>query len=290
MKSWLWNGAAFEPATGVPISDRGFRHGMAIFESMAVRDGAIEFWPQHQQRVLTACAERDFPMPAAPPPQSVAATPSSQHVAAAPPPQSVEAAVAAAGPIFESAGINGFARIYVTAGDGGPASPVTEPRIFLFIEPREPEREDCWALTFHDDFYHPMFGGLKTANYWFNTDALAQARARKFDEALLCNDFGELVSTCCANLFIVQGDRILTPPRAAGCRMGVVREWVIKRRKVEERRLRREDATTADEIFLTNSWLGVMPVATLEGRPLGPRSIGAKLAAEFAQRREGAEM
>ena len=263
MKSWLWNGSAFEPATGVPISDRGFRHGMAIFESMAVRDGAIEFWPQHQQRVLTACAERDFPMP--------------------------EAAVAAAGAVLESAGINGFARIYVTAGDGGPASPITESRVFLFIEPREPEREDCWSLTFHDDFYHPMFGGLKTANYWFNTDALAQARTRKFDEALLCNDLGELVSSCCANIFIVQGDRIFTPSRGSGCRNGVVREWVIKRRKVEERRLRREAATNADEIFLTNSWLGVMPIATLEGRPLGPRSIGPKLAAEFEQRREGTE-
>jgi branched-subunit amino acid aminotransferase/4-amino-4-deoxychorismate lyase len=43
---------------------------------------------------------------------------------------------------------------------------------------------------------------------------------------------------------------------------------------------------TADEIFLTNSWLGIMPVATLEGRPLGPRSTGPKLAAEFADRRE----
>ena len=260
MKSWLWNGSVFEPAAGVPISDRGFRHGMALFESMRVWDGAIEFWPQHQQRILTACAERDFPMP--------------------------EAAVTAAGAVLESAGTNGFARIYVTAGDGSPTSPVTEPRVFLFVEPREPEREDCWSLSFHDDFYRPMFGGLKTANYWFNTDALAQARARKFDEALLCNDFGELVSACCANVFIVQGDRILTPPRGAGCRMGVVREWVIKRRKVEERRLRREAATNADEIFLTNSWIGVMPVATLEGRPLGPRSIGAKLAAEFARRRE----
>lgn len=259
MKGWLWNGSAFEAATGVPISDRGFRHGMSLFESMRVWDGAIEFWQQHQQRVLTACGERDFPMP--------------------------EAAVAAAGPVFESAGVNGFARIYVTAGDGGPASPVTKPRVFLFIEPREPEREDCWALCFHDDFYRPIFGGLKTGNYWFNTDALAQARARKFDEALLCNDFGELVSSCCANVFIVKDDRVLTPSRASGCRNGVVREWVIKRRKVEERRLRREDATTADEIFLTNSWIGVMPIATLEGRPLGPRSIGPKLAAELAARR-----
>ena len=236
---------------------------MSLFESMRVWNGAIEFWPQHQQRILTACAERDFPMP--------------------------EAAVAAAGAIFENAGINGFARIYVTAGDGSSASPVIAPRVFLFIEPREPEREDCWSLTFHDDFYRPIFGGLKTANYWFNTDALAQARERKFDEAIFCNDFGELVSACCANVFLVKDDRILTPSRASGCRAGVVREWVIKRRKVEERRIRRQDAVNADEIFLTNSWLGVMPVATLEGRPLGHRSIGPKLAAEFEQRREGTE-
>ena len=260
MKAWLWNGGAFEPAESLPLGDRGFRYGMSLFESMCVHAGTIEFWPQHQQRILTACAERDFPMP--------------------------ETAVAAAGAIFESAGTNGFARIYVTAGDGGPAAPVTTSRVFLFIEPREPEREDCWSLTFHDDFYRPMFGGLKTANYWFNADALAHARAKKFDEALFCNDFGELVSACCANVFLVKDDRILTPSRASGCRAGVVREWVIKRRKTEERRIRREDAVNADEIFLTNSWLGVMPIATLEGRPLGHRSIGPKLAAEFAQRRE----
>jgi branched-subunit amino acid aminotransferase/4-amino-4-deoxychorismate lyase len=65
----------------------------------------------------------------------------------------------------------------------------------------------------------------------------------------------------------------------------VIREWVIGRRKVEERRLFREDVLRADEIFLTNSWIGVMPVATLEGRPLGPRSIGPRLAAELANRR-----
>jgi len=255
MKAWLWNDSAFKPAEAVPLTDRGFRYGMALFESVRVCDGRIEFWPQHQQRLLAACADRDFPLP--------------------------EAALAAAGPILECAGINGFARVYVTAGDGTPASPATTPRVFLLLEPREPEREESWALCFHDDHYRPVFGGLKTANYWFNAAALAQARARDFDEALLVNDFGEIVSTCCANVFIVKDERILTPSRSSGCRMGVVREWVVKRRKVEERRLRREDAVNADEIFLTNSWIGVMPIATLEGRPLGPRSIGPRLAAEL---------
>lgn len=260
MNGWLWNGHAFEPAEGLPFSDRGSRLGMALFESICVRNGAVEFWPQHQQRLLAACAERDFPMP--------------------------EAALAAAPAVLGNAGIDGFARAYVTAGDGSPASAITAPRVFLCIEPREPEREDCWEIGFHDDYYRPLFGGLKTASYWFNADALAQARARRLHEAVLFNDFGEVVSACCANLFLVKDDHILTPSRASGCRNGVVREWVIGRRKVAERRLRREDVTTADEIFLTNSWIGVMPVATLEGRPLGPRSIGPKLAAEFQNRRE----
>ena len=64
-------------------------------------------------------------------------------------------------------------------------------------------------------------------------------------------------------------------------RLGVAREWVCKRRKVEERRLRREDLLAADEVFITNSWLGVMPIATIEGRPLGQRRVGPKLSAEW---------
>jgi branched-subunit amino acid aminotransferase/4-amino-4-deoxychorismate lyase len=171
----------------------------------------------------------------------------------------------------------------VTAGDGPPDAPGTQPRVFLFLEERTPpDPDNPWEITFHDDTHRLPFGGLKTANYWFHADALAQARQRGFDEALFFNDFGELVSACMANVFLVQDDRLATPARSCGCRTGVVREWVIVRRKVEERRLKRAEVLAADEIFLTNSWIGVMPVATLEGRPLGPRRIGPKLAAEFA--------
>ena len=253
MQSWLWTGSEFSPATSVPLADRGFRYGMALFETVRVWDGRIELWTQHRQRLLASCAERDFPLD--------------------------ETIFWRAADVLETAGLNGVARIYITAGDGGPSAPVTVPRIFLLLEAREPEHEESWALGIHDETYRAPFGGLKTANYWFNADALAT-------EALLFNDHAELVSACCANVFIVHGDRILTPSRGCGCRLGIVREWVIKRRKVEERRIRREDVVNADEIFLTNSWLGVMPIATLEGRPLGPRHIGPKLVGEMNRLRE----
>ncbi len=261
MNAWLWNGSSFETATGLPLTDRGFRYGMSLFESMRVVNGRVDFWEQHKLRLLAACAERGFPLD--------------------------ERALVQAVDLLASDATGGFARIYVTAGDGGPSGAVEKARVFVLLEPRADEKETCWEMCFHDETYHPPFGGLKTGNYWFNCDALAQARARRFEEAVLFNDHAELVSACCANIFLVHDDVILTPSRGSGCRLGVVREWVINRRKVIERRLRREDVLKADEIFLTNSWLGIMPIATLEGRPLGPRSIGPKLVGEMQVRWRG---
>ena len=237
---------------------------MAVFESLRVTRGLSEFHEQHLARLRQACAEREIAVPDAP--------------------------LDATAELFRDTGQSGFARIYVTAGDGAPSAAADAPRIFVLLENRTPPGpDDSWEITLHDESYHAPFGGLKTANYWFNADAFARARRRGFDEALLFNDRAELVSASMANVFILRDDRLYTPPRSTGARTGVIREWVMNRRKVTERRLRREDVVNADEIFLTNSWIGVMPVATVEGRPLGQRWVGPKLAAELERRREERE-
>jgi branched-subunit amino acid aminotransferase/4-amino-4-deoxychorismate lyase len=262
VKAWRWSGAGFEPAEGVPLTDRGFRYGMSLFESVRVAAGEAEFWDKHVARLVQACGERDFALD--------------------------EAALPAAAETFRQTGNDGFGRIYVTAGDGALTAQADAPRIFLFLEDRKvSSEEESYDVTISEETYHAPFRGLKTANYWLNAEVLTQARRRGFDEALLFNEFAELVSACCANIFIVRDERIATPPRSSGARAGVIREWVIGRRKVEERRMRREDVVNADEIFLTNSWLGVMPVSTVEGRPLGHRLIGPRLAAELENRRKG---
>lgn len=261
MRGWLWNGQEFAAADAVPLSDRGFRYGMSLFESLAVEGGNVEFWEAHRQRLYTSCVERDFMVE--------------------------EKALEAVPGILTDARMDGFARVYVTAGDGGPSAPVNAPRVFVMIEARNRAQEESWEIGFCEEPWTPVFAGLKTANYWRHCEALADAKRRKFDEALLFNDHAELVSGCCGNVFLVHEDRISTPARSSGCRLGVAREWVCKRRKVEEKRLRREDVLSADEIFLTNSWIGVMPVATVEGRPLGPRRAGPKLVSEWDDRRRG---
>jgi branched-subunit amino acid aminotransferase/4-amino-4-deoxychorismate lyase len=260
-QAWQWRNGAFAPCDSVPISDRGFRYGMSIFESLRVMRGRAEFFEPHFARLIQACFDRDFAVE--------------------------ESALRAAPALFEESNLSGFARIYVTGGDGPPSAPAAQPRILVFLEDRAPpDPDDPLEIGLHDESYQPLFGGMKTANYWFNADALAQARRRGLDETLLFNDRAELVSAAMANVFLVIGDDLHTPRRSSGTRPGVIREWVINRRKVQERRLRLEDVLAADEIFLTNSWIGVHPVATVEGRPLGPRNVGPRLATELERQRE----
>ncbi len=261
IQCWVWREGAFAASDILPLTDRGFRYGMSVFESLRVTRGTPEFFAQHRSRLLQACAEREMEVD--------------------------EPALDASEALFADGNQSGFARIYVTAGDGPPTAAISSPRVFVFLESRTPPGpDDSWEITLHDESYHAPFGGLKTANYWFNCDALARARRRGFDETILFNDRAEVVSASMANVFVLRDDRLYTPPKSTGARAGVIREWVINRRKVTEHRLRREDIVNADEIFLTNSWIGVMPVATVEGRPLGPRSIGPRLAAELERRRD----
>src|SRR5262245_20686415 len=108
MLGWVWNGREFAAADSVPLTDRGFRYGMSLFESVALEGGSVEFWDGHLQRLLTSCVERDFIVD--------------------------EDALRAVEGVLASAGRDGFGRVYVTAGDGGPAAPIESPRIFVFLE------------------------------------------------------------------------------------------------------------------------------------------------------------
>ena len=233
---------------------------MSVFESFRVIRGTPEFFEPHLARILHACADREFDVE--------------------------EEALQDAAALFQKDAMDGFARIYVTAGDGSPTTLGSPPRIFVLLECRTPpDPDETLEIGLHEESYRAPFGGLKTANYWFNIDALALARCKHFDEALLFNDRAELVSACMANVFLVLGDQLHTPSRSTGARGGVIRDWVMKRGPVRERRLRREDVLAADEILLTSSWIGVQSVATVEGRPLGPRSVGPRLAAALQRRR-----
>lgn len=256
MNAWRWNGSTYEACESLPVTDRGFRYGMALFESIRIRRGRPLFLGEHLELLRAACASRAFPLP--------------------------EEALTAVRPLLAQQP-DGSARLYVTAGDGAHFSArVSEPRILVLAEPRvDPVRELC-SVALIGEAFHPPFGGLKTANYWANVDALQRALAGGRDEALLFNENSELVSASTANVFVVRDGQLSTPATACGARAGVVRAWVMGQAPVRECSLFLDDLTAADEIFLTNSWYGIRPVGQLEERTLPSHAMGDRLADVYA--------
>jgi branched-subunit amino acid aminotransferase/4-amino-4-deoxychorismate lyase len=228
---------------------------MSLFESIRLRGRRPLFLDAHLHRLLKACADHGFTLRAE--------------------------ALAEAGTLLQGLATDGFARIYATAGPGSVAEPVRDGGLYILFEERQPSPAKRYALVFGREPYHPLFGGLKTGNYWANVAPLQQAVAQGADEALLFNQQGELVSVSMANVFLIHGAAIRTPVLGGGARDGVIREWVCRHARVEECALFLDDVRSADEIFLTNSWLGIMPAGAIEGLPLPSAQISAALAERY---------
>jgi branched-subunit amino acid aminotransferase/4-amino-4-deoxychorismate lyase len=98
-----------------------------------------------------------------------------------------------------------------------------------------------------------------------------EAQSRDFDEAVVLNERGEIVSATTANLFWAKNGTLHTPALSTGALAGITRECVIELANQRfipllEGSYEMQDLTEADEIFLTSSSLGVAPVTTFDFR------------------------
>lgn len=89
--------------------------------------------------------------------------------------------------------------------------------------------------------------------------ALAWARARACDEAVLVNERGELSEGTYTNVFIQRGGHLFTPPLASGCLPGCLRAELLARGECEEAVLTIDDLQQADRVYLGNSLRGLVP-------------------------------
>ena len=113
--------------------------------------------------------------------------------------------------------------------------------------------------------------GVKSLNYLDRILALDEARERDFDEAMMLNERGEIVSAATANIFWTRSGTVHTPTLSTGALAGVTRECVIEIAEkhfvpLVEGVYEMNDLTDADQIFLTSSAIGVAPVTTFDFR------------------------
>ena len=104
-------------------------------------------------------------------------------------------------------------------------------------------------------------------------DAYQKAVSRGYDEALLVNAKGHVCEASRANLFVLRAGILLTPPLNCGCLNGITRARVIKQAArqgiaVREKNLAIKDILNSDGAFVTNALIGLMPLASIDGRVL----------------------
>ena len=113
--------------------------------------------------------------------------------------------------------------------------------------------------------------GVKSLNYLDHVLSWEEAQSRDFDEAVVLNERGEIVSATTANLFWARNGTLHTPTLSTGALAGVTRDCVIEIANKHfipllEGIYEMTDLTDADEIFLTSSGVGVAPVTTFDFR------------------------
>jgi branched-subunit amino acid aminotransferase/4-amino-4-deoxychorismate lyase len=111
--------------------------------------------------------------------------------------------------------------------------------------------------------------GVKTVNRLEQIMAWEEARARDFDEAVVCNERGEVACATTANLFWVKHGTVYTPALATGAVAGTTRGRVIELAAelavpLSEGAHTLHDMADADEVFLTSAALGVALVTTFD--------------------------
>ncbi|WP_339054590.1 aminotransferase class IV [Fusobacterium animalis] len=127
-------------------------------------------------------------------------------------------------------------------------------------------RNESSIFTFH-----------KTLNYGDNILEKRKSKKMGYDEPIFLNSKNQITEGATSNIFIVVGDKIYTPKLSCGLLNGIVRQYIISNYDVIEKKIDIEFLNNADEIFLTNSLFGIMPVNNLEKKVFKSQKLGKNI-------------
>jgi len=182
-----------------------------------------------------------------------------------------------------------YIRVLLTRGIGeltyDPAATPT-PSVVIIVKPQVDPPEAAYLygvkvtivdiIRNHPGSVNPI---IKSNNLMNSALAMQEALRRGAFEGVMRNYRGELSECTTANLFIVRGGVVMTPPLASGLLPGITRELVFEIGRdigvdVREAVLHDEDFYRADEAFLTSTTRELVPITSVDGRPIGSGKPG----------------
>jgi branched-subunit amino acid aminotransferase/4-amino-4-deoxychorismate lyase len=276
MHIWL-DGEFIDSASAkISVFDAGFQHGVGLFETMLARNGRIFRVDAHMRRLAGSAGELRLSKRLRP-----------AHLAEA-------AQLTVQRNEMESARV----RLTVTGGDlnllQSAGRTQQDPTILIVAQPPTPYPDAFFekgvSAVIADERSNPLspMAGHKTLNYWPRIQALQQAAGKGAGEALWFTVSNHLASGSVSNVFLIKDGELLTPiargeeevgalpaPVLPGITRGVIIELAEDLGlAVSRRTLDINDLLGADEVFLTNSSWGVLPVIGVEKEKIAEGAVG----------------
>ena len=184
----------------------------------------------------------------------------------------------------------GRLRITYTGGQGplGSEAAYGPPTLIIMLVPADPapQRTSIVTAPWRRN-EHGALAGVKSTSYAENVRGLAYAASCGAGEAIFLNTAGHICEGTGTNIFMVFGDKVITPPLSAGPLAGITRALIMEWNTVEQRDLSLVEAMHADEVFITSSMRDVQGVERWDDRTFGrANTVTRAVAAAFAERSE----
>jgi branched-chain amino acid aminotransferase len=260
----------------IQVTDYGFLFGYGLYETMRAYDGKFFRLDEHLARFQRSLKMLEIRV------------------------DSVEIRRA----VFATVHRNGLesARVRVTVSPGSGSltpDPATCSHLTLLITaapyagyPADTYREGFKAIisTARRNSQSAL-SGMKTTCFLESILARKEARAAGVDDALLLNDKGTLAEASSSNLFLVKEGILKTPKVGSGLLPGITRDTVLELAAASgidalETEIQPDELGEAEEAFLTNSLMEVMPLVEVNGEKIGqgkPGAVTRQLAAAYEE-------
>jgi branched-chain amino acid aminotransferase len=262
------NGAISDEGSAViSIFDRGFLYGDSVYEVLRTAGGQPLDLDRHLVRLGRSAAAIMLPLPA------------EEQIRGA-----IAETLAAAG------NPESYLRIIVTRGAGRIAldlDAADTPSLLVIVQELKMPRPELYTEGAHIAIVgvertsrRAVDPAVKSGNYLNSILALAEAQRRGAYEALMLGPDGRVAEGSTSNVFAVRGGKLTTPALMTGILAGITRQRVIELAheaglEAGEGDLYPDDLHRSDEVFITSSIRGVMPVtrvddAVISGGAPGP--------------------
>jgi branched-chain amino acid aminotransferase len=239
----------------VLTENRAFLYGDAVFETVKIVDGRVLFMEDHYFRLMASMRIVRMQIP-----MNFTLEFLEKELL-----QLAE---------LKSCAHSSRARITVFRNNGGFYLPKTRTVSYLIhVEPKEIKNytfsNDPYEVELFKDFHvsNHLLSTIKSTNKLIQTVGSIFADENGYQNCLLINEDKNIVEALNGNLFMLTGNRLVTPPLSDGCLNGVMRKQILSiAKKLEELEVVEESISPfslqkADELFITNVIVGIQPIS-----------------------------